>query len=472
MPSTTSPDASAVASRAPRWKRWGRAVLLFVGCWAAGFLVWAVGLGLVLETTPVLTRAQTLAVGLVDPALGLLLSAAVGPMRRAGRWNLAIAAIGCASTWAGPAVLVALTRLGRERSLPLAVTAVALVTAISMGWEGALYGFDGMGRGDILAMAVLMAALGTAFVLWGWAQGTRTALIASLRAQAASAEEARAALVREHEALATRREAEVDGAVARERTALARDMHDSVAHHLAVISLHAGALAYREDMPPEQARELGATLRESAQRANSELASVLAALREGSGIQSTAPLLGEDWFEELLAREEALGARVEARREVDVTALPRTVATALERSLAEALLNARKHSPGAPVQVTLRHLPAPGGAVDGEADRVMLTVRNPIGAWADMAGTAVGDAPAGSAQAVDGQDAARTSARGAPGASREETTAPVTGTGFGLIGLAERARLLGGRARSDTTTGEDGRSMFEVEVELPWETPA
>ena len=206
---------------------------------------------------------------------------------------------------------------------------------------------------------------------------------------------------------------------AEERVALARDMHDSVSHHLASIAMHAGAMAYREDLDPETLRRTARTVRDAAQHANRELREVLVALRTAGdpAADDAAPLASVPTLQEAVDRARAGGQEVSLELDglevAELEQLGRGTVVALARILGEALTNAAKHAPGAPVTALLAR----------RAEQVTLTVENPL---------------TGEAQPLS--------------------------TGHGLIGVEERARLLGGGARWTRT--EHG--TFEMEAWLPW----
>lgn len=74
-----------------------------------------------------------------------------------------------------------------------------------------------------------------------------------------------------------------------ERRRIAREMHDVLAHRLSLLSVHAGALEFRPDAPPEEIAEAAGVIRESAKSALEELRGVIGVLREDGSISSTQP---------------------------------------------------------------------------------------------------------------------------------------------------------------------------------------
>ncbi|MFE9256447.1 sensor histidine kinase [Streptomyces sp. NPDC006879] len=209
----------------------------------------------------------------------------------------------------------------------------------------------------------------------------------------------------------------------RERQRIAQDMHDSLGHQLALISVHTGALEVDPQLTDRQ-RDAVSVLRGASVAAMHELREVVGILRDGT----EAPVPSED--AQPAARGVAgLGGLVEVARaagtEVDLRvlgtqrALPAACDHAAYRIVQEALTNAYKYAPGAAITVELRY----------EPDSLVVEVANgPIGS---------GQAP-GLATLVSG--------------------------GQGLTGLRERARLVGGMVHAGAT--EHGG--FRVAGMLPY----
>ena len=405
-----------LAQRRPRL----RAVAVSAACSVLGALVFLISLGT--ELDPGLEpRRPVLFVLLVavDVVVGVTAGALAGSLRGSRVASLALVVAAVPSAWAIPAGVVGVVRLGARRSTALDVLVVAVFVGGGLGYAG-LRAEAAPPTSDPLAWwaeVLALAAVAALLLLWGRVRGTRAALVGSLRQQAAAAE-------RERAAVASGREADVARTRAEERSAIARDMHDTLSHQLSVIALHAGALASRDDLPPERAREAARTVRDAAADANAVLREVLTALRSTDAGQR----LGHHGGAEPLptsASIDALAQRAQERgQQVDVTwhglsardLDERSPATAvsLAQVASELLVNAHKHAPGAPVDLVLSH----------EGDDLLLRASNPL------------------------------------------VTAPPTalGTGLGLVGVEERARLLGGSARHGATG--DGR--FVVEVRVPW----
>ncbi|MDQ0382044.1 sensor histidine kinase [Amycolatopsis thermophila] len=247
---------------------------------------------------------------------------------------------------------------------------------------------------------VVLVVLGHAALVGGGALAeARRALIVSLteRARRAEAEQGR----------------RVAEARAAERTRIAREMHDVLAHRLSLLATYAGALEYRPDSAPERIAQAAGVIRATVHQALEELRHVIALLRDSDeDLEGPLPTLAG--LPDLVEESRAVGTPVEVRDGLaDPAAVPGATGRAAYRVLQEALTNARKHAPGRPVRIEL------GGA---PGTRLRIEVSNPV---------------------TDG-------VRG-------------PGTGTGLVGLTERVRLAGGRLDHEAAAGE-----FRLSAELPW----
>ncbi|MFT4230930.1 MAG: histidine kinase [Microbacterium sp.] len=345
---------------------------------------------------------------LLDLGVGLIAAIAAGPVRRSTGGNALLVVAGAVSTFALPAFAVALVRFGERRSWRLDAALIAFVAVAGTGvgaWHSRLLGEPAA----IWETAIVVGVLAFALILWGRSRGTRAALVAALRRQAEQAENARVAL-------AQSRDSDLARARAEERSALARDMHDGISHQLSVIAMHAGALSSRDDLTAEQVDAAAHTVREAAAEAGRMLRESLTVLRGPSA--SSAPLPTADSVDRLVARARDRGVPASVTWDgvaaADLVSHP-TITVALARIVDELLVNAAKHAPGSPTTISV--------ARDG--DDLVLRARNPL------------------------------STVGPEGAF---------GAGHGLLGVAERAALLGGSACCGPT--DDGH--FAVEVRLPW----
>ncbi|GAA4042795.1 sensor histidine kinase [Nonomuraea soli] len=205
-----------------------------------------------------------------------------------------------------------------------------------------------------------------------------------------------------------------------ERERIAREMHDVLAHRISILSLHAGALEFRPDAPAEEISRAAGAIRGSAHQALQDLREVIGVLRAGDAEEPTPerPQPTLDDLPGLVAECRQAGMRVEL--EVEAGEVPERVGRDAYRIVQEALTNARKHAPEVPVSISV-------GGVAGQG--LGIRVRNRLPA---RAGRGMG----------------------------------IPGSGSGLIGLTERASLLGGRLSYGPTPGGE----FEVEAWLPWKT--
>ena len=240
-------------------------------------------------------------------------------------------------------------------------------------------------------------------------QVARRADVAAQEArQQATAEARRAADLRaESEALRTELTRQ------EERDLIAREMHDTVAHQLSLVSLEAASLEVSSDDPG--VGDAARSMRSSAHRALEEMRTLIRSLRDGADEYSgVAPSLGD--LAELLDGARERGVDVTATVFVtDADAAPPALTRAVYRVVQESLTNAAKHAPGARVDVSVRA--RPGAGMD-------VVVHNGPGA-------AAGNVPGG---------------------------------GVGVPGMRERCEALGGTF--DAAPTDDGG--FRVRAHLPW----
>ena len=205
---------------------------------------------------------------------------------------------------------------------------------------------------------------------------------------------------------------DIDQAKAREREQLARELHDTVAHHVSGIAIQAQAGRAIAASHPERAVEALAIIEDAATRTLTELRAIVGVLRATQDTEF-APQPG-------VAEVEQLATDGQTRPCVEVTLsgefdnLSPAVGAAIYRLAQESITNARRHARHA-TQVTV--------AVTGDADRVRLTIDD------DGSAGAGGRAPAG----------------------------------YGLVGMQERASLLGGTFHAGPTVERGWR----VEAILP-----
>ena len=201
-------------------------------------------------------------------------------------------------------------------------------------------------------------------------------------------------------------------AVAEERARIARELHDVVAHGVSVIAVQADAAEAALEQDPARAGEPLRTIRGSAHEALGEMRRMLGVLREGDEGSEHGPQPGLARLPELLEHARAGGIAVDVEVEGEPRPLPASLDLTAYRIVQEALTNVRKHAPGAPTTVRLTWSPA----------LLELAVRD--------SGPGPNGVPAG---------------------------------GHGLVGMAERVRIHGGRLHTGATAG----GGFEVIVQLP-----
>ena len=219
---------------------------------------------------------------------------------------------------------------------------------------------------------------------------------------------------------AERAEAEQELRVAQaqgtERARIAREMHDVLAHRISQISLHAGALAYRTDLTADDMRDSAAVIQGKAHEALTDLRGVLGVLRDSdTGELLDRPQPTYDDLAQLVAEAQGSGQTIDYSDDVSPDdPMPEVAGRTVYRIVQEGITNARKHAPGARL-----HIEVAGSPDDG----IDVVLRNPVGFG--------------------------------------PTATP--GSGLGLVGLAERAQLRGGRLehRREGTT-------FVLHAWIPW----
>jgi signal transduction histidine kinase len=189
--------------------------------------------------------------------------------------------------------------------------------------------------------------------------------------------------------------------LAEERLRIARELHDTVAHSMATITVQAGSalhvLSRREDDP---VREVLTTIRDTSKSALGEMRAVLGQLRDDTGGGDlTASPLGLDRLADLRAAVTAAGSPVTVTVEGDQKPLPPAVDHAAYRILQESLTNVLRHAPsGTPADVCLRYAPDAltiSVANDGCADGGPPEAGNGIRGMRERAAAAGGGLEAG-----------------------------------------------------------------------------
>ena len=210
-----------------------------------------------------------------------------------------------------------------------------------------------------------------------------------------------------------RREREERLSVAEERTRIARELHDSAGHAINTILVQAGAARVLRERDPEGAKAAIEAIELLARETIEDIDRIVGSLRE-EGPAERQPLPGLERIPDLVEHQRAAGFEVELREEAEGDRPPpAAVSRAAFRIAQEALTNAARHGSGA-AELTIERRP----------DRLELVVLNPAGG---------------------------------PAATRP-------GGGLGIVGMRERAQLLGGTLEAGR---EDGR--FRVRAVLPYD---
>ncbi|MFI9721174.1 sensor histidine kinase [Streptomyces sp. NPDC052396] len=162
--------------------------------------------------------------------------------------------------------------------------------------------------------------------------------------------------------------------VLEERTTIARELHDVVAHHMSVVAIQAEAAPYRVEQTPPELAAAFATIRENAVAALTELRRVLGVIRsedpEGAGPEAPQPTLAT--LDGLLANVRQAGLSVEHLTTGAIRPLPPGVELSAYRIVQEALSNVLRHAPGAAARVEISHVLGGLGlrVVNGPPDRL------------------------------------------------------------------------------------------------------
>jgi signal transduction histidine kinase len=324
----------------------------------------------------------------------------------------------------GGALLARRRYPGTVLGVVLAATLGAMALGARAAWFALIVAFFNAVLRERRMVAIASLVIGFVASVWNSSAGFALVLLAGLVtllsvAELSRALNARAAADRRGRAEAVARRA------SEERLAIARDLHDVVAHSISVINVQANTALHLMDRRPERAREALTSIREVSGQALAEFATVLGALRDVGGSAGDgaplAPVPGVERLDELAARARSAGFAVSLSATGPVRQLPAGVDGAAYRIVQEALTNTVRHSAGRSASVLLRY---------GNSDLVIE----------------VNDDGAG----------ARTEGGGRGGAGTE-------GPGNGLAGMAERARALGGTLDAGPRPG----GGFRVLARLP-----
>ncbi|MGW6441546.1 sensor histidine kinase [Lentzea sp. NPDC055074] len=247
-------------------------------------------------------------------------------------------------------VVVLLPLLLVRRSRPLLAVAaafgIAAVASLVFGGESdltvlvfmVLFPFSlfrwGSGREWVLGLAVMLGKVGLSVVLGYTGPGDAVAGCAVLGTACAVG-----AAVR-YRGRARARELEQVKSLERER--LARDLHDTVAHHVSAMAIRAQAGLATAAHRPEAATEALALIESEASRALAEMRTMVRALRHNDSADlAPSPTVSDV---ELLASAGRPGPEVDVRIDGAVGGLPKSVGTAIYRLTQESVTNARRHA--------------------------------------------------------------------------------------------------------------------------------
>jgi signal transduction histidine kinase len=213
------------------------------------------------------------------------------------------------------------------------------------------------------------------------------------------------------------REEEERRAIVSERSRIARELHDVLAHNLSVMVVQAGGARRIVEKRPDQAVQVADLIERTGREALAELRQLFGPVRHGDGEDLQGPV-GIDRVEELAARARAAGLSVHVHVEGERVALPTGVDLTAYRVVQEALTNTLKHGGRAQASVTVSY----------EPNEIVLSIED------DGVGT---------------------------GGSRDELGE--LGGGHGLVGMRERVELYGGMLQA----GSRPDGGFAVRVRLP-----
>jgi signal transduction histidine kinase len=222
------------------------------------------------------------------------------------------------------------------------------------------------------------------------------------------------------------REEQARARVDAERLRIAREVHDTVAHAIAIINVQSGVTAHVLDKRPERAREALQAIEQTSSRALREMRAILGVLRDGD--DDRAPHPGLEQIGELTAKARDAGLEVTLQASSPAPPLPSAVGSAAYRILQESITNVIRHA--GPTRVTV--------ALNPGADVLEIRVTDE----GRRTGNGSADHPSG---------------------DRTNPSAPSAKPGRGLLGMRERCQLLGGEFDAKPIPG----GGFEVTARLP-----
>jgi signal transduction histidine kinase len=255
------------------------------------------------------------------------------------------------------------------------------------------------GNGVLAASAFSLALVGLPLVV-GYAARSRRLYVEEVERRLVEAERDRDARARH--------------ALEVERSRIARELHDVVAHHVSLIGVQAGAARTALDASPETTRDALAAIEASSRDAVAEMRQLLDVLRPLDDEPAAAPQPGLTALDELLGRWRAAGFTITCDAQGTPTELPPALSLTCYRIVEESLTNVSRHTRARQAHVAI--------AIDPDAVRIRVSD---------------------------------------PGPPVMQPTGRHSGRG--LVGMAERVALHGG----DLRTGPTGDGGFAVDVRLP-----
>lgn len=290
--------------------------------------------------------------------------------------------------------------------------------------------FSAVGAVSGLGLLSLLAALGTVFDPRAIQYVVSVAFAAALGDATRSRREYIRTITERAERAEQTRDSEAKRQVAEERLRIARDLHDAVAHQIAVISLNAGVASSALDTRPESAKQALGVIRTAARTVLGEIGNLLEMLRadeETPADSRTAPLPGLGRLDELVREFAAANLTVTLRVEGELTRLSQALDTVAYRVIQEGLTNAHKHGADHRAHVL----------VSVGEDAVRIVVTNPVAPPAHGAG-----------------DGSNTSIGTATGAVKTR--------GHGVLGLRERVTSVRGTIDTGDVVGG-----YQMSARLP-----
>jgi signal transduction histidine kinase len=240
---------------------------------------------------------------------------------------------------------------------------------------------------------------------------------------------ARAAATLEYQAVRT------NAAVAAERTRMARELHDIAAHHLSALIVQAGAAERIVDTDPELAKQAIREIRGQGRETLADMRSIVGILRATEGDaprgDGNAPIPGLQQLEALIGAARTSGDRISWKPSGVAVVLPPLADVTTYRIVQEALANARRHAATVPVTVRMTTTPT----------RLLLEIENALA----------------NKDTAEGELDLSTTGSGAARGDSEQ--------GHGLLGMHERAALVGATLTAGATPDDSWRVRFELPLD-------